>query len=348
VSDLIAFRPDWLDKIREPALEPELPICDSHHHLWDMGGNTYVNEGFQRDMDSGLAGEATHNVVSTVFVECTTSYDDAQESYSRYLGETRFAEKLAEKSERQRTPEPRIAAAIIARADVDKYDTLPLAIAAHRAMSPGRFRGFRHVVNWDAEPEIGQGHAMPGPRLLLSRDFQKGAALLAEHGLLFETVALHTQLEDVITFSRKLPRLRIVLNHMGCPVGVGRFSGQRESVFKDWSAKMAALAQCGNVFVKLGGINMTRYGFAWHTRSVPPTSDELAEVTGRYYRTVIDCFGPERCMFESNFPMDKISCSYGILWNAYKKITAPLPGASRRRLFCDTAETLYEIRRTEV
>lgn len=346
MSDLIAFRPDWLEKVREPALEPEIPICDCHHHLWDMGGNTYLNGEFQRDMKSGLSGEETHNVVSTVFVECTTSYDDAPESYARYMGETRFAEQLAEESDRQTQPAPRIAAAIIARADVNGHETLPLAIAAHQAISPGRFRGFRHVVNWDPEPEIGQGHSNPGPQLLLDRDFQSGAAILSEHGLLFETVALHTQLDEVIAFSRKLPRLKIVLNHMGCAVGVGRFSDQRDAVFKDWSEKMSALARCENVYVKLGGFNMARYGFAWHTRPTPPTSDELAEVTGRYYRTVIDRFGPERCMFESNFPMDKISCSYGVLWNAYKKITAPLPGASRRQLFCDTAETLYSIPQT--
>lgn len=345
MSDLVAFRPDWLARVSEKALEPDLPICDCHHHLWSMGGFDYLNEDFQQDMLSGLVPGTCHNVVSSVFVECTTSYDEVPETHLRYAGETRFVENLAKKSLAQTESKTLVAAAIIARADVNEHETLPQAIAAHEAASPTRFRGFRHVANWDADPEIGQGHAQPGPGLLLNGDFQRGAAILAEHGLIFETVVLHTQIEELLAFAKQLPDLKIVVNHMGGIVGVGRFAGQRNKVFRDWSKKMTDLAECGNVYVKLGGINMVRYGFGWHELAAPPGSDLLADVTGEYYRHVIDRFGPERCMFESNFPMDKISCSYGVLWNAFKKITSPLPAASRMQLFCGTAESLYDISR---
>ncbi|MHA7900468.1 MAG: amidohydrolase family protein [Henriciella sp.] len=343
MSDLIAFRPDWLAQVREPIIEPDLPICDAHHHLWEFPGHDYLLDHFHADIKAGAVGHLGHNIISTVYVECTTSYADGDDAYVRYAGETAFIDGLAEACERRDDIKPQIAKAIIARVDLDDPDSLSEAIETHRRASPKRFRGFRHAVSWDTDPAIGKAHTDPKQGLLLDPKFQEGAAILAEHDLIFETVILHTQIEELTAFAKAVPNLTIVLDHMASIVGVGRFSGQHEAVFADWAPALEKLSKCPNVFVKLGGINMARHGFGWHNRALPPTSDEIVTKTGRYYLHTIGCFGPERSMFESNYPMDKISVGYHVLWNAFKKMTANLTSDDRARLFCHTAESLYQI-----
>ncbi|MEQ9434272.1 amidohydrolase family protein [Hyphomonas sp.] len=324
-------------------MDPDLPICDAHHHLWDVPGHQYQLDEFNADATIGQDASDRHNVVSTIFVECTTSYTEGTDAYQRYVGETAFIDGLAETCLKRDDISIEIAKAIIARADVDDHETLTAAIDVHTKASPKRFRGFRHAVNWDADPEIGKAHTDPKPGLLLDPDFQRGAAILAEHDVIFETVILHTQIEELTKFAKRVPKLKIVLGHMGSIVGVGRFEGQEDAVFADWSRQISKLSECDNVHVKLGGINMMRHGFGWHKRPLPPTSDELVDRTGRYYLHTINCFGPQRCMFESNFPMDKISCSYHVLWNAFKKMTASMSNSDRSLLFQETAERLYNI-----
>lgn len=339
-----AIRPEWLQKVVEPIIEPELPICDAHHHLWTFENNRYEIDEYHLDISEGPEGGAGHNVVSSVFVECTTSYDAAHLNQMRYVGETLYVEGLAEQGRARSDISTQIAAAIIARADVDNPEGLQEAIIAHKQASPTRFRGFRQAVGWDVDPAIANSHTNPKRSLLLDPRFQRGAAILSDNDLILETVAYHEQLEELAEFARSVPELRIVLNHLGGIVGIGRFDGKRSAVFRDWAMQISALSACPNVLLKLGGTGMVRIGFDWHTRPWPPTSDDLAESLAPYYQHAINCFGPERCMFESNFPVDKISMSFHVLWNAFKKMTTTLPVADRRKLFRDTAEALYRIR----
>lgn len=337
------IRSDWLKRVVEPILEPNLPICDAHHHLWAFESSCYEINEYHHDIVEGPQKDLGHNVVSSVAVECTTSYSKAQGAQMRYVGESVYINSLAEQCRARPDKFPQIAAAIIARADLDDPGSLQEAISAHKQASPTRFRGFRHATGWDVDPLIANSHTNPKRGLLLDPAFQRGAAILAENDLIFETVTYHEQLDELATFARSVPNLKIVLNHLGGIVGIGRFSGKRTEVFVHWTRQISALSACPNVFLKLGGTGMTRVGFDWHTRPDPPTSDDLVASLAPYYQHAINCFGPDRCMFESNFPVDKISCSYHVLWNAFKKITLPMSAGDKRKLFRQTAESLYDI-----
>jgi predicted TIM-barrel fold metal-dependent hydrolase len=143
--------------------------------------------------------------------------------------------------------------------------------------------------------------------------------------------------------ARAIPKVTIVLDHFGGPLGIGPYAGQQDAIYRKWKGDIAALAECPNVVAKLGGINMAINGFGWHERERPPSSEELAEATRHYYLHSIDCFGPERCMFESNFPVDKTSCSYVVLWNSFKLMTKDFTPAERAALFHDTAARVYRL-----
>ena len=106
---------------------------------------------------------------------------------------------------------------------------------------------------------------------------------------------------------------------------------------------ISQLAQCENVFAKLGGLVMSLSGFGYHKRDAPPGSEELARDTAPYHLHAIECFGVERCMFESNFPVDKVSCSYNVLWNSFKRMTADLSEEEKSALFHGTATTVYRL-----
>ncbi len=112
-----------------------------------------------------------------------------------------------------------------------------------------------------------------------------------------------------------------MLDHIGGPLGIGPYAGKQAELFPQWKADVKELAQCPNVVAKLGGLAMEINGWGWNGRDLPANSDEIVAVHRGYYLHAIDCFGPDRCMFESNFPVDKVSASYGVLWNSFKRIT---------------------------
>ncbi|MCH8507080.1 MAG: amidohydrolase family protein [Ectothiorhodospiraceae bacterium] len=326
----------WLDQVREAPLEPALPICDPHHHLWDRAGSRYLLDELLADLDCG------HNIVSTVFVECGSMYRASGPEHLRPVGETEFVNGIAAMSASGGYGPARICAGIVGFADLLLGDAVDEVLEAHLAASP-RFRGIRHAGGWDASPEVRNSHSNPPEGMYLRDDFRKGFARLATHGLSFEAWQYHHQLPQVIDLAQAFPDVTIILNHFSGPLGIGPWKGRREEVFRAWKADMAALARCGNVVAKLGGLVMPVNGFGFHKADTPPDSAVLAEATRDWYLYTIDCFGPDRCMFESNFPVDRASVSYGVLFNSFKRLTQDFSTAERQALFRGTAERTYRI-----
>lgn len=328
-------RTTWLDRTREPALEPELPICDPHHHLWEHPGSRYLLEEFVQDAGSG------HRIVATVYVECVQRYRSDGPVALRPVGETEFVHRLTAPHQDE-AGAMRIAAGIVGFADLTMGAAVMPVLEAHLAASD-RFRGVRYASAWDASPEIRQAHTHPPPGLLREPAFREGFACLARLGLSFDAWLYHAQLGELAELAREFPSVTIVLDHMGGPLGVGPYAGRRKEVFEEWRTALAALARCDNVLVKLGGRTLTLAGFGWHRRDSPPGSEELASAMGPYYAACIDLFGPGRCMFESNFPVDRASCPYAVLWNAFKRLARPYSGPERAALLHDTAARAYRL-----
>ena len=332
---------DWLAQITEEPLEPDLPICDPHHHLWDQETARVAPRYLLDEIVADTA--AGHRVVSTVFIECGAMLRRDGPEALRPVGETQFVTGLAAMSTSGLYGPTRVAAGIVGTADLRLGDAVAPVLDAQIAAGGGRFRGIRRAGAWDADPAVPRHRTNPGPGLFLRDDFRAGFAHLAPRGLTFEAWCYHRQIPEVTALARAFPATTIVLNHFGGPLGVGAYAGKADEVFADWRTSMAELATCPNVVVKLGGINMEMNGFGWHERPTPPGSQALMEATRRYYEITIERFGVERCMFESNFPVDKASCSYTVLWNSFKRLTATYSAAEKAALFHDTAARVYRL-----
>ena len=334
---LVGVNPEWLARREEAAIEPDLPIVDPHHHLWDFPGSRYMFDELLEDLRAG------HNVVATVFVECTAMYRADGLAPLRPVGETEFVNGVAAQSASGLYGPIRACAGIVSFADLLMGAAVDEVLDAHVAAAPARFRGIRHAAGFDSDPGISPSHTNPPADLYASAKFREGFARLAPRGLSFDGWHYHPQIPAYTDLARAFPDTTMVLDHFGGPLGIGRHRGRRDEIFAQWKKDIAALAECPNVVVKLGGINMAINGFGWHERAAPPSSDEIAAATRDWYLYAIDRFGPDRCMFESNFPVDKLSCSYTVLWNAFKKIASGFSEDEKRALFHDTAARVYRL-----
>jgi len=326
----------WLEQVREPIIDPARPICDPHHHLWDHPGSRYLLDELLADIGSG------HNVVATVFVECASMYRNAGPDRLRPVGETEFVNGIAAMSASGGYGSARVCAGIVGFADLRLGAEVGAVLDRHLQASE-RFRGIRHAAGWDADERVRNSHTEPPPGLLLDTTFRAGFAELARRGLSFDAWLYHPQIPELTDLARAFPDTIIVFDHFGGPLGIGPYEGRREEIFVQWQRDVAELARCPNVFAKLGGLVMPVNGFGFHRRERPASSDEIVAATGRYYRHAIECFGPERCMFESNFPVDRQSVSYHVLWNAFKKLVADASEQEQQALFHDTATRAYRI-----
>lgn len=323
----------WLAQVTEEPLDPELPICDPHHHLWVRPGQRYLLPDLQADLACG------HHIVSTVFVECSAFYRESGPEALRPVGEVEFVER--EVAPAAGGPVA-IAAGIVAHADLRLGAAVAEVLEALRAASPTRLRGIRHSVAWDASPDIDGYMNMP-PGLLLDERFREGFAQLAPHGLSFDAWLYHPQLAELVDLARTFPETTIVLDHVGGPLHLGVYGAFREDAYRHWRAAMAMAARCPNIVVKVGGLGQPNPALGLDRRPTPPTSAELAEALAPYVWPTIDAFGPERCMFESNFPVDRASYSYGVLWNAFQRLAERYTPAERAALFCGTATRIYRL-----
>jgi L-fuconolactonase len=326
--------------ILEDIVDAELPILDAHHHLWRADGPAshqsydYLEADFQRDLDSG------HRVIATVAVECRSWRRPDGPEHLRFVGETDWLDGAGERAIGSGTE---VAAAIVAYADLSAEATVDEVLDAHQAAAPRRLRGIRQSSTWSDDPAVIGRHPVNPPHRLLDPAFRRGFARLAPRGLSYEAWLYHPQLPELTDLARSFPQTTIVLDHLGGPLGAGRYAPVREEVFAQWRQAIGELARCPNVYLKLGGAAMHMFGFGWRGRAVPPGSDELVAAAGHFYRAAIDTFSPARCMFESNFPVDRECCSYAGLWNSFKKIAAGYSPAERTALFSGTAARAYRL-----
>ena len=336
LSPHLPVRPQWLALHSEPALEPGLAIVDAHHHLWDHADNPYLGADLLADVAAG------HRILATVFVECGAMYRKEGAPALASLGETEFVNRVAEANDRAGAS-CRIAAAIVGNADLLLGAEVGAVLDAHLQAAPGRFKGIRNSSVYHPDPRARGSLANPPPGLLLDAQFRRGFACLAPRGLSFDAWMYHTQLSELADLAEAFPGTRVVLNHVGGPIGIGPYAGQRDAVFADWQRSISQLARCQNVSVKLGGMGMRVFGFDFASHDQPPDSQALAQAWAPYVMACIEAFGPSRCMFESNFPVDKGSASYVVIWNAFKRITAALGADERQALFLQTAAGVYGI-----
>jgi predicted TIM-barrel fold metal-dependent hydrolase len=330
-------REDWLAQYTEDIIDPSRPIVDPHHHLWDRGGLRYMIGDMAADIASG------HNIVATVYVDCRSMYRAGGPEAFRPVGEVEFANGVAAMSASGGYGPAAICAGIVSHVNLLLGDGAKPVLEAEIAAGGGRFRGIRHSSAWDAEAEVAAMYATRPKGLLLDPAFRKGFACLAPLGLSFDAWLFHPQISELADLARAFPETKIVLDHCGGPVGRGRFANRREETFAVWKASIQDIAKCPNVVVKLGGLAMCLLGYDFHERPMPPSSEQAAAAWRPYIETCIEAFGPERAMFESNFPPDKGQCSYQVIFNAFKRIAAPCSEAEKTALFSKTAADFYRL-----
>ncbi len=327
----------WLDQVIETPVDAARPIIDPHHHLWpDAGPLLYGPSDLAADTGAG------HNIVATVFMECSSAYRTDGPAHLLCVGETEFVATSAEWLAANHPDGPPIAG-IVGHADLTDAAHLDEVLDAHAAAAGGRFRGIRDALARATEPEVMMiAGANPADKYA-DPAFQAGVRRLGERGLTYDSWHYHHQNHEFLTLARAVPETVMVLDHFGTPCGVGRYEHQRDEIFEAWQDDISAIAACENVVAKIGGLAMPDNGFGFHTAERPPTSDELVASQRRYYLHAIEAFGPGRCMFESNFPVDRFSLPYTVFWNAAQKMVADFSEDEQHALFAGTAARVYSI-----
>jgi len=322
---------EWLNQVDEPVLEPELEIVDAHHHLWKDPAMAYGSAHFASDLNSG------HNIIQTIFMECKTAYRETGPEHLKPVGETEFVASMASRPEIQN----RIAG-LVAHADLTN-EFLDEVLDAHEEAGGGLFKGIRHSGAFDPNPDQ---LLIPGraPKDLFEQDqFRQGVEQLGLRGLPFDTWIFHHQIEAFCNLANAVPGTTMVLDHVGMPIGVGTYAVQKSQIFQKWKHDIRELSQCQNVRVKLGGLAMPDMGFGWDLRDKPANTRDFVAAFAPWYDHVVDCFGSERCMFESNFPVDRLSMSYKTLWNGFKQLSSNYSHKDRKNLFSAVSRNVYRL-----
>ncbi|ALV39948.1 amidohydrolase [Pseudarthrobacter sulfonivorans] len=329
---------EWLARGRlEEALDPAVPIVDAHHHLFDFPGNRYLLEEFTDDLAGG------HRVVSTVHNECMSMYLADGPEHLRPVGETKFIAGLAARAASGEFGPTRIGEGIVGFADLTLGSGVRGVLETHLELGGGRFKGTRFATGWDDSPDVPNNHTASRPNLLADPDVRSGAAVLRDMGLTLDVMVFFHQLDEVAALADALPDLRIVVNHCGGPIGHGRYSYDRAEHFQAWEHAIRGLAERPNIVCKIGGVMARGAAFDYLHADAPPSSLILEDLWRPWFLTCIEAFGADRCMFESNFPVDKMGVSYTVLWNAYKRITRSASDDERKALFAGTAEKTYRL-----
>ena len=328
------IREDWLALHDEPVIEPELPIIDPHHHLWDRD-TRYLFHDLLDDTGSG------HDIRATVFIQCRSMYRADGPEALQPVGETEFVNGIAAMSASGHYGDMRACAGIVGHADFLLGAAVRDVLEKHIAAGGGRFRGIRYSTPWDADVQLTPRRPPKG--VMMDARWREGFAQLAPLGLTFDALLLHTQLGELADLARAFPQTTIVLNHVGCPISVGPYAGRRRQVFEAWRKGIADVARHDNVVVKLGGMSLGTFGFEFDRRPKPTSSVELAETWKPYIEVCLDAFGATRAMFESNFPVDKTAGSYKTIWNALKRLAAGASRDEKAALFHDTAARVYRL-----
>jgi L-fuconolactonase len=332
-------RKTWRNQVIEAAIDPDLPIIDAHHHVWIGAPLIDLYELYDPEWLFADKAGTGHNVIATLFTDSHSAYRSNGPESMKVVGETEFAHGIGEEANRRGGRIAGACATIVARADMLLGQGVGDVLDGHAAAS-SRFRGVRHMVAWTPEMQIIPG-VMGGE--MGRPDFHAGIAELAKRDLSFDVYLLQPQLPELTDLARAFPTMPFILDHLGTPMAVGRYAGKAAEGFADWKRDMTDLATCQNVTVKLGGLNMGMAGVDAVARDVPFSSEEMAIAQRHFILTAIDLFGPGRCMFESNFPIDMRGISYDILWNGFKRVTEHFSHSERKMLFAGTARRVYKV-----
>jgi L-fuconolactonase len=329
------FDEAWLAQQREEIIEPELSIVDPHHHLWKHPGSVYLFPELVADLSSG------HNIRATVFEECHSMYRADGPEELRSLGETEFVTGVAAMSASGGFGPARACAAMVGNVDLTLGSRVEPILEAHIATSGGRFHAIRFSTAWDTDERV--HNTVPRPRMLAEPSVREAYRCLGRFGLTFDAWVYHPQLSEAAELAASFPDTPIVLNHFGSPILGGPNAGRPAEVFAEWRSGMAALASHQNVHVKLGALPVRRSGAARQADPRPLSSEEIATAWRPFFEVCVEQFGADRCMFESNFPVQKRWCSYAVLWNACKRLAAGASTAEKSALFSATAARVYRL-----
>ncbi len=325
----------WLLQRQEEVLQPDVPIIDAHHHLWDRPQSRYLFDEFARDLAAG------HRITASVYVQCRSMLRSRGPEAMKPVGEVEFASGVAAMFESGGSGAGRACAAIIGGADLTLGRELADVLEAMLLVSDGRLRGVRNPLAWHASDHVRSSPILPPRDLLSSRAFREGCAILADFGLALDVWVYHTQLDELFDLVSSFPALTVVIDHFGGPLGIGPYAGHRAQVRDVWERSIARLANLPNTRMKLGGAGMKVFGFDFAARVIPPSSEELASAWKPYFETCVEHFGVDRCMFESNFPVDKGMFGYATVWNAFKRLAWFASDSERMALFHRTAASVY-------
>ena len=315
------------------ATPPDVPIIDPHHHLWPGPGQPFLLPDFVARIDDGLRLEAT------VYVECRTMYRRHGPKALRSLGETEFASAIAAMSASGAHGPTGVCAGIVAFADLRLGRDVGGVIEAHRRAAGGRLKGVRFATAHDPHPRVRSYVDAPG--LLADGGVREGIAVLASEGLVLDVWVFHHQIGEVAAVADAFPDLIVVLDHMAAPLSVPPYDGARGRAMAVWGKAMAELARRPNVRVKLGGLGMKMTSQGAHRLTPGAGTDDLAALWRPLIIPCIEWFGPDRCMFESNAPMDFASACYGRIWRAFARLCAQASADDKALLFHRTARATY-------
>ncbi len=332
-SNYLPVREAWLALHEESIIAPELPIIDAHHHFYDRPGWSYLANEYRADASSG------HNIRASVYMQAQTHYRTQGAEAFKPVGETEYVVGATGTDEAR----PQIAKGIVGHANLQLGAAVREVLEAHVRAGQGRFRGVRHLTTWDADASLLNPVSAAPRGLLLDKTYREGVAQLAPLGLSYDAWLFFPQLPELIDMAKTFPETAIIVNHCGGVVRIASYQDHRSEVFETWRASMRELARLPNVSVKVGGLGMRINGFDFEKGEAPPSSEHLAEAWKPWMETCIEAFGANRCMFESNFPVDKGSYSYATGWNAFKRITAGASPADRQALFEGTASRVYRL-----
>jgi L-fuconolactonase len=340
----------------ESILEPALPIIDPHHHLWDWppavlaarpehGFSTVIRRAPRYLLPELLADLNTgHNIRATVFVQCGAMYRADGPEVFKPIGETEFVNGVAAMCASGVYGPVRACAGIVGHVDLTAGAVVSQVLEAHLKTAGERFRGIRHSASYDPDSNVLGPLVRVGPGLFAQKDFRAGYAQLGKFKLSFDAWLLEPQLPELIDLAQSFPDTPVILDHVGTPLGIASYQGRREERFPVWRDKIAKLAELPNVHVKLGGLAMAFCNFPSFLQSPAASSTQLAAEWRPYIETCIELFGVNRCMFESNFPVDMGSCNYPVLWNAFKVLAKNYSADEKTALFSGTAQRVYRLK----
>ena len=340
-SPHLPVRQEWLDQHIEDPISPNIPIIDPHHHLWDVGFGRYYIEELLEDINS-----SGHNIVSTVYIMSSSNTKiyskDGLEEF-KPLNEIEFATSEGKRADLIPNNKVKVNASIVGSVDLTYGNKLQPVLEKAVNISEGRLKGIRMLLASHTDPRISSGAVKSDLGLMLHPNFIDGAKCIQNANLSLDFWIYHTQLNEMEKIARSLPDLTIILNHIGGPIHLGEYEGKQAATHREWRSAMMRLSRIPNINVKLGGLGMAVNGAKFHNNKFPPNSVQLSDVWKPWIYETIDMFGFDRCMFESNFPVDKGSCSYGALWNAFKILAKDMSDDETNKLFSKNAARIYKI-----